>query len=90
MSYQEKEVGNQIYLIYGLSLLLVYLVLAGQYESWVAPATVIISVPLALLGTAGALLALRVEEDEADLPIEMIALSSKNAILVVESRPSYA
>ena len=38
MSYQEKEVGNQIYIIYGLSLLLVYLVLAGQYESWIAPA----------------------------------------------------
>ena len=37
MSYQEKEVGNQIYIIYGLSLLLVYLVLAGQYESWIAP-----------------------------------------------------
>ena len=53
MSYQEKEVGNQIYIIYGLSLLLVYLVLAGQYESWIAPATVIVSVPLALLGTAG-------------------------------------
>ena len=49
MSYQEKEVGNQIYLIYGLSLLLVYLVLAGQYESWFAPITVIVSVPLALV-----------------------------------------
>ena len=53
MSYQEKEVGNQIYLVYALSLLLVYLVLAGQYESWIAPVTVIVSVPLALLGTAG-------------------------------------
>ena len=60
MSYQEKEVGNQIYLVYGLSLLLVYLVLAGQYESWIAPVTVIASVPLALLGTAAALLALGV------------------------------
>ena len=34
MSYQEKVVGSQIYLVFGLALLLVYLVLAGQYESW--------------------------------------------------------
>jgi HAE1 family hydrophobic/amphiphilic exporter-1 len=37
MSYQEKEIGNQIYIVYALSLLLVYLVLAGQYESWMRP-----------------------------------------------------
>ncbi len=37
MSYQEKIVGNQIYLVFALGLLLVYLVLAGQYESWYAP-----------------------------------------------------
>ena len=37
MSYQEKIVGGQIYIAFGLGLLLVYLVLAGQYESWLAP-----------------------------------------------------
>ena len=37
MSYQEKLVGNQMYLVFALALLLVYLVLAGQYESWYAP-----------------------------------------------------
>jgi HAE1 family hydrophobic/amphiphilic exporter-1 len=37
MSYQEKEVGSQIYFVFALALLLVYLVLAGQYESWYAP-----------------------------------------------------
>ena len=55
MSYQEKAVGGQIYLVFGLGLLLVYLCLAGQYESWIAPLSVILAVPLALSGPALAL-----------------------------------
>ena len=55
MSYQEKAVGTQIYFVFGLALLLVYFVLAGQYESWILPLAVILGVPLALLGTVGAL-----------------------------------
>ena len=40
MSYQEKLVGNQIIYVFGLGMLLVYLCLAGQYESWIAPISV--------------------------------------------------
>ena len=56
MSYQEKLVGNQMYLVFGLGLLLVYLVLAGQYESWYAPLSIVLSVPLALVGPASVLI----------------------------------
>jgi len=50
MSYQEKLVGNQMYIVFALALLLVYLVLAGQYESWYAPISVILAVPLSFIG----------------------------------------
>ena len=43
MSYQEKAVGSQIYYVFGLALLLVYFVLAGQYESWILPFSVILA-----------------------------------------------
>src|SRR5256886_2039439 len=89
MSYQEKLVGHQMYIVFGLALLLVYLVLAGQYESWYAPISVILAVPLSFIGPVLALSALAKSGLNNNLYVQiglvlLMALSAKNAILIVE------
>jgi len=86
MSYQEKQVGSEAILVFALAIVLVFLVLAAQYESWAMPAAVILVVPLALLGTIGALVAREFDNNVYTQIgiVLLIGLASKNAILIVE------
>ena len=86
MAFQEKKVGGEALLVFGMAVLLVYLVLAAQYESWLTPFAVILVVPLGMLGAVAAI-SLRGMDNNLYTQIGIvliIALASKNAILIVE------
>src|SRR5262249_7856065 len=86
LSLEELESGGKALLLFGLGLIVVYLTLAAQYESFVLPFIVLLAVPVALLGAIGAQ-ALRGLQNDVYCQIGLvmlIGLSGKNAILIVE------
>jgi HAE1 family hydrophobic/amphiphilic exporter-1 len=85
MSFQEKTAGNPGP-VFALCVVLVYLVLCAQYESWTNSLGVIMAVPLALLGTVAALMIRQMENNiYTQIGIVLlIALACKNAILIIE------
>lgn len=85
-SYQEQKSGDQELVLYALSLLVVFLCLAALYESWSVPFSVILAIPLGVLGALGATHLRGLENDiyfQVGL-LTTIGLTAKNAILIIE------
>jgi len=86
LSYQEKQAATGLAVVFGFAVLMVYLLLAAQYESWTLPVSVCLSVPTALLG---AVVAIKMRGMENNVYTQiglilLIALSTKTAILLTE------
>jgi multidrug efflux pump len=86
ISYQERQAGSQTTALYGISVLVVFLLLAALYESWSIPLSVMLVIPL---GIVGAILAATLRGLYNDIYFQVgllttMGLSAKNAILIVE------
>ena len=85
-SFEERSAGSQKPALYALSLIVIFLCLAALYESWLIPTSILLAVPL---GIIGAVIATSVRGLESDVYFQVgmlttIGLTSKNAILIVE------
>jgi len=86
IAFQEKRISGEAVFVFALAVLLVYLVLAAQYESWLLPLAVILVVPLGIFGVVAAVNFTGTDNNMYTQigVVLIIALASKNAILIVE------
>ncbi len=91
MSYQEKKAAGTGGVVFAFALLFVFLILAGQYESWSLPFSILLGTPFAVFGAFSALVIARFFSESYELNVfaqialvMLIAMAAKNAILIVE------
>ncbi len=86
VAFQQQKIGNQVFLVFAMAIVVVIMILAAQYENWIDPVAVAAVVPLAVLGAVVGL-ALRGLDNSLYTQVGLVllvGLSAKNAILVVE------